>query len=92
MAFVPLSHEARLKGKAAIDGVGSRLGKSGGSLVYQFLLLIFGSVVGSTPVVAFLLIAAVIGWIYAVRSLGSQYQQLTADSPPLQSQAASRLS
>lgn len=82
LAFIPLSQEARLKGKAAIDGIGSRLGKSGGSLMYQGLLLVFGSVVGSTPVVAFLLIAAVIGWIYAVRSLGSQYQQLTAEQPP----------
>jgi ATP:ADP antiporter, AAA family len=93
MAFIPLSHEARLKGKAAIDGVGSRLGKSGGSLVYQCLLLVFGSVVGSTPVVAFLLLAAIIGWIYAVRSLGGQYQQLTADQPRQDTpQAASRLS
>ena len=32
MAFIPLGHESKLKGKAAIDGVGSRIGKSGGSL------------------------------------------------------------
>jgi AAA family ATP:ADP antiporter len=93
MAFIPLNLEARLKGKAAIDGVGSRLGKSGGSLMYQCLLLVFGSVVGSTPVVAFLLLGSTIAWIYAVRSLGGRYQQLTADQPTSQTpQAASRLS
>ena len=27
MAFIPLDHESKLKGKAAIDGVGSRFGK-----------------------------------------------------------------
>ncbi len=44
MAFIPLGHECKLKGKAAIDGVGSRLGKSGGSLVHQGFLMIFATV------------------------------------------------
>jgi AAA family ATP:ADP antiporter len=81
MAFIPLSQEARLKGKAAIDGIGSRLGKSGGSLIYQFLLLTFGSIVGSIPVVAFLLLVAIGGWIVAVRTLGRQFNQLTSEQP-----------
>ena len=38
MAFIPLNAESKLKGKAAIDGVGSRFGKSGGSVFHQFLL------------------------------------------------------
>src|SRR5690606_22115567 len=42
LAFVPLSKECKLKGKAAIDGVGSRLGKSGGSVIHQGLLIFFG--------------------------------------------------
>jgi AAA family ATP:ADP antiporter len=81
LAFIPLSQEARLKGKAAIDGVGSRLGKSGGSLMYQCLFLVFGSIVGTTPVVAFLMFAAIIVWIFTVRSLGDEYQQLTTEHP-----------
>ena len=32
MAFIPLNPDEKLRGKAAIDGVGSRLGKSGGLL------------------------------------------------------------
>jgi ATP:ADP antiporter, AAA family len=79
LAFVPLTQESKLKGKSAIDGLGSRLGKSGGSLMYQFLLITFGTIVGSIHVVAFLLLFAVIGWIFAVRVLGKQFNQLTTD-------------
>ena len=57
MAFIPLGHECKLKGKAAIDGVGSRFGKSGGSMIHQGLLMIFGTVSMSAPYVAVILMA-----------------------------------
>lgn len=79
LAFIPLSQEERIKGKAAIDGIGSRLGKSGGALMYQFLLIAFGSIVGSIPVVAFLLLFAIGGWIFSVKALGKQFNSLTRD-------------
>ena len=79
LAYIPLSQESKIKGKLAIDGLGSRLGKSGGSLMYQILLIIFGSIVGSTHIVAFLLLAAVVGWIFAVKILGKQFNQLTTE-------------
>jgi len=41
--FCPLSPECKLNGKAAIDGVCSRLGKTGGSLIHQALLLSLAS-------------------------------------------------
>ena len=55
LAFIPLSKECKLKGKAAIDGIGSRIGKSGGSIIHQGLLLCFGSVASSTPYVGVIL-------------------------------------
>lgn len=79
LAYIPLSQESKIKGKLAIDGLGSRLGKSGASLMYQFLLIIFGSIVGSIHIVAFLLLAAIIGWIFAVKILGKQFNQLTTE-------------
>ena len=90
LAFIPLNQESKLKGKAAIDGLGSRLGKSGGSLMYQFLLIIFGSIVGSIHVVAFLLLFAVIGWIFAVKVLGKEFNQLTAEHPPVDPSASDK--
>ncbi|MFA6916372.1 MAG: Npt1/Npt2 family nucleotide transporter [Parachlamydiales bacterium] len=73
MSFIPLDHESKLKGKAAIDGVGSRLGKSGGSLIHQGLLMIFSTLSAITPFVGVILMIVIIGWIAAVRMLGVQF-------------------
>jgi AAA family ATP:ADP antiporter len=78
MSFIPLSKESKLKGKAAIDGVGSRLGKTGGSLVHQVLLIIYGSVSLSTPIVAVILFAVVFAWIFAIRALGVEFDALAS--------------
>lgn len=42
----------QVKGKAAIDGLGSRLGKSGASFMQQGLVLAFGNILNAAPVVA----------------------------------------
>jgi ATP:ADP antiporter, AAA family len=76
MAFIPLDHDVKLKGKAAIDGVGSRLGKSGGSLIHQGLLMYFGSLAASAPYVAVIILFVIVAWLYTVRSLGRQVHQL----------------
>ena len=76
IAFIPLSNESKLKGKAAIDGVGSRLGKSGGSVIHQGLLLIFTTVSASTPFVAGIFLIVLLIWILSVVSLGKQFDQL----------------
>lgn len=75
ITFIPLSHESKLKGKAAIDGIGSRLGKSGGSLLHQGLLLIFGSLSSSAPYVAVIIMGSITGWIIAVKSLGRMFAE-----------------
>ncbi|MBS3903502.1 MAG: NTP/NDP exchange transporter [Anaplasmataceae bacterium] len=77
MAFIPLSRESKLKGKAAIDGVGSRLGKSGGSIIHQGLLMFLGTVSMSTPYVALILLAVIAIWVIAVRTLGKEFTELT---------------
>jgi len=78
MAFIPLSTEDKLKGKAAIDGVGSRLGKSGGSFIHQILLVIFSTISASAHIVAAILFMAIFFWIGAVLSLGKQFKKLEA--------------
>lgn len=83
LAFIPLSKECKLKGKAAIDGVGSRLGKSGGSVIHQSLLMIFGTVALSTPYVAFLLLFVIAAWMTAVRSLGNRFNNLVSHQETL---------
>ncbi len=78
MVFIPLDHDVKLKGKAAIDGIGSRLGKSGGSALYQGLFVCCGSLSACTPYVAALVTFALIAWMYACTSLGLQFKQLIA--------------
>jgi ATP:ADP antiporter, AAA family len=78
MAFIPLDIATKLKGKAAIDGVGSRVGKSTGSLVHQGLLLLFTTVAASAHIVAFIVIGVISLWLYAILSLGKQFKALTA--------------
>lgn len=77
LAYVPLSSDCKLKGKAAIDGMCSRFGKSGGSLIYQILLISFSSVVASAPYIAICLFAVIIAWIIATRALGRRFNALT---------------
>lgn len=78
IAFVPLNSESKLVGKAAIDGVCSRLGKSGGSMAHQSFLLFFSTIGASAPYVATLLFVVLIAWVIAIRMLGKQFNQLTA--------------
>lgn len=77
-AYIPLDQESKVKGKAAIDVVGARLGKSGGSLIQQFLLVTLGSMAAITPYIAGILFVIIGIWILAVRSLSKQFNQLVA--------------
>lgn len=85
MAFIPLNAEGKLKGKAVIDGVGSRLGKSGGSLIHQILLLAFSTISASAHIVAGILFVVIGIWLWAVATLGKEFNALTsskkAESP-----------
>lgn len=81
MAFIPLDHESKLKGKAAIDGIGSRLGKSGGSLIHTGLLMIFHTLSNSSPYVAAILLVVILGWTVAVSTLGKMFNELTSAKP-----------
>lgn len=78
MAYIPLDEDSKVKGKAAIDVVGARLGKSGGALLQQFLILSLGFS-AMAPWVAGIL-AVIIGcWILAARSLSGQFARKQAE-------------
>jgi AAA family ATP:ADP antiporter len=76
IAFIPLDHESKLKGKAAIDGIGSRMGKSGGAMISQGLLFCLGTLSASIPYVAAILLCIIFIWIWAVKDLGQQFEQM----------------
>ena len=79
MAYIPLDQELKYKGKAAVDVVGARLGKSGGSLIQQGLILGFGSLAAITPYVAVIMTVFIVVWIFAAKSLGKQFHALNQE-------------
>lgn len=66
----------QVKGKAAIDVVCNPLGKSGGALIQQFMILSFGSLANSTPYLGGILLVIVLAWLAAARSLDGQFSAL----------------
>lgn len=69
MAYIPLDQESKVKGKAAIDTVGARLGKAGGSSIQLGLITLFGSLTAVTPHIAIILLFIIAAWLWAVKQL-----------------------
>ncbi|PIA65406.1 hypothetical protein AQUCO_00100710v1 [Aquilegia coerulea] len=84
MAYIPLDEETKVKGKAAIDVVCNPLGKSGGALIQQFMILTFGSLANSTPYLGGVLLLIVFAWLGAARSLDSQFTALRREDEELE--------
>lgn len=78
MAYIPLDQESKVKGKAVVDVVGARLGKSGGAFIQQVLLILFGTISAITPYIAGILGIIVFGWLTAARALNKRFTELTA--------------
>lgn len=82
MAYIPLDDELKVKGKAAVDVVGGRLGKSTGAATQVLLISVFGianaapgfNFLKIAPIIAVLFIVASILWIISVVSLGKRVE------------------
>lgn len=69
MTYIPLDQESKVKGKAAIDTVGARLGKAGGSAIQIGLIAISGSLAAVTPQIGLILFFIIAAWLWAVNTL-----------------------
>lgn len=79
MAYIPLDEEMKVKGKAVVDVLGYRFGKSGGSGLQVILLTLVGAFTGVKASYAMIVpyafgvfLVSVLIWIIAVRLLSKR--------------------
>lgn len=81
MAYIPLDEDMKVKGKAVVDVVGGRLGKSGGAFIQVVCFSIGTAITGIKPtyfeIVPYLFgmfIVICVLWILSVKSLGKKVE------------------
>jgi ATP:ADP antiporter, AAA family len=90
MAYIPLDDEMKSKGKAAVDVIGGRFGKSGGGIIQStfFMLIPSFTFTEATPYFAGIFFLVVILWIFAVSALGKEYAKKLEEKELEQKKAA----
>jgi len=78
MLYIPLDNELRTKGKAAVDVVSSKIGKSSSGLIQSVLFMIFPSATYTSisPILMIVFVVVCFMWIYAVRKIYNEYQKI----------------
>ena len=93
MAYLSLDKKERTSGKAVIDGIASRFGKSGGSFVMFMLFALVGNDIAlATPYIFGIVVFITMLWIIAIRNLGKRYtafQDQKGENSPTDSQQQS---
>ena len=82
MSYIPLDDEMKTKGKAAVDVIGGRFGKSGGGIIQSTFFIVMPAYTFSeaTPFFSAIFFVVVILWIFAVRGLSREYNAKLAEN------------
>ena len=79
MAYIPLDHDLKTTGQAAVEVVGGRAGKSAGSVIIIVLTSIFGTSVklsSLVPILSVILFLVCGMWIFSTLNLSKKYEDL----------------
>jgi AAA family ATP:ADP antiporter len=77
MAFIPLDRELRTKGKAAVDVIGGRFGKSFGAILQQLMFqFISPNLADLTREISLIFVFVMAMWVYSVISLNKRFTQI----------------
>lgn len=81
MAYIPLDDELKSKGKAAVDVVGGRLGKSGGAAIQSSFFFLFPllTFTDAIPYFAVIFFVIVLLWLYSISKLSVEYNNRLAE-------------
>eukprot|EP00798_Chlamydomonas_sp_ICE-L_P001454 gene1454-32830_t len=71
MVFITMGKTEKNEGKAAVDLLGSYFGKSGASIMMQVMILVFGSLNSSMPVILGIHVVVCIAWTKSTASLAT---------------------
>lgn len=76
MSYIPLDQEMKVKGKAAVDVIGGRLGKSMGGGIQMGLLTISATATQITiaPYTCGIMVIVILAWLFAAGRLNGLYQ------------------
>lgn len=79
MSYVPLNEELKTKGKAAVDVMGSKIGKSFSAFLQSFIFIIMPTATYHSISIYLMVVFSVICiiWIWAVRELSKEYKNAT---------------
>lgn len=75
MAYIPLDEESKVKGKAAIDVTGGRMGKGGGSLINMIFKSLFKGDLAFFGALGVVMGLVTFWWIWAVENLSKSYHK-----------------
>lgn len=78
MLYIPLDDELRVKGKAAVDVVSSKVGKSSSGLLQSLIFTIIptATFTSISPILMVVFTVVCLVWIYAVRKVYFEYQKI----------------
>ncbi|XVN42413.1 MAG: Npt1/Npt2 family nucleotide transporter [Candidatus Rickettsia vulgarisii] len=78
MLYIPLDKELKTKGKAAVDVVSSKVGKSSSGLIQSiiFTLIPTATFTSISPLLMVVFVAVCILWIYSVRKVYFEYTKV----------------
>ncbi len=81
MAYIPLSLELRTKGKAAVEVVGLKFGKSLGAFSQSFMFILMPSASFDSVTIYLMLIfiLIIILWVWDIRKLDQEYNKIKGD-------------
>jgi AAA family ATP:ADP antiporter len=90
MAYIPLDSDLKTTGKAAVDVIGGRGGKSLGSYVQMGALSVFhtSALYALVPIIGPVVIGVVVLWLLSVLKISTAFQKLTSEAEHKQKKSA----